>query len=143
MFILFIIKMWSFSKRDSSKVLALQKQPFTDFHKIGLHLQIRWKKVLESLYNEVACHRHMIFIKTFFIELLNATTSDSLSQIPSRYYNKDTKMTSIEAIFLTSLPILKIFCLSSEIILEDSIQKNFSKSSKCSREISVAEFRYS
>lgn len=53
----------------------------------------------------------------------------------SRYYGKDFKLTSIEAILVILLQNSKLF-LSVEVTLETIIQNNYSKSRKWLREIS-------
>ena len=50
----------------------------------------------------------------------------------SKYYEKDIKITSIEAIFVTLLPTFKIF-LSAKTSLKPTTKNNFTKSRKFSR----------
>ena len=60
----------------------------------------------------------------------------------SRYFNKDIKMISIEAVLLTLMSTLKMV-LHNEKTSKTTIQKNLPKSKKFARKVSVAEIRYS
>ena len=59
----------------------------------------------------------------------------------SRYYNKDIKVLSIQAIFVTLCQLWKWFCILRKPWI--TIQKNLPKYQKFARKISLTEFRYS
>ena len=91
--VLFIVKTWSFTIRDSIKDLTLQKQPFVDVYKINLlkiFPKFTGKHLHRSLYlmrvvpsTDVFSVISKILKKNiFFKELLWATLSDSSSQAP-------------------------------------------------------------
>ena len=82
------------------------------------------------------------FSKNFFARLLLTLQVHKVDKNMSRYFNKDIKVISIEAVLLTLMSTLKMV-LHNEKTSKTTIQKNLPKSKKFARKVSVAEIRYS
>ena len=149
--VVYAVKTWNFTKRDSQKILFLQQpftvfKKFTEFTKKHQYLEPLRNKLTEPLLQSLLKKdpAQMFFKWNFFKAPFLHNPSEWL---PPFWFVKslpenDIKMTTIEAIIMTLMLALNVF-LSFAITFEAAIQNNLTKSWRFSREMSLVEFCYS